>query len=88
VLPINHPAALLEAEWLRASRKPGFMNHSTGHAKVSSFLKIIADTIGFENMQAALDGAGDPQRHVTLARFCAENTAQAGSPERTVNGPC
>ena len=54
------------------------MNDSAGHAKVSTFLKIIADTIGFENMQAAFDGAGDPQRYVTLARFCAENiTVQA-----------
>jgi hypothetical protein len=31
------------------------MNYSAGHAKVSSFPKIIADAIGFENMQTAFE---------------------------------
>jgi hypothetical protein len=31
------------------------MNLSAGHAKVSTLLKIIADAIGFENMQAAFE---------------------------------
>jgi hypothetical protein len=52
--PVDHPAALLDVECLRAGWKPGFMNNSAGHAKVSTFLKIIAESVGLEDMRAAL----------------------------------
>jgi hypothetical protein len=52
--------------------------HSAGHAKVSTFLKIIADAIGFENMQAAFDGAGDPSLGHTGAIPCREHFGAVG----------
>jgi hypothetical protein len=50
---------------------------------ISTFLKIIVEAIGFENMQAAFDRAGDPLRYVTLARCFAENI----SPSAALSSP-